>query len=45
MTVFYSLSLLHVMLEFPPNHETFAGISRELYALLQRQTRAQASSI
>ena len=44
MTVLYFLSLLHVMLEFPLNHQTFAGIGRELRALLQRQGRAAASS-
>jgi len=41
MTVLYFLSLLHVMLEFPLNHQTFAGIGRELYALLRGQARAQ----
>jgi hypothetical protein len=30
MTLLYSLSILHVMLEFPLNHQTFAGIFREL---------------
>lgn len=29
----YLLSVLHVMLEFPLNHYTFAGIGRELYAI------------
>jgi hypothetical protein len=29
----YFLSVLHVMLEFPLNHQTFAGIGKELYAL------------
>lgn len=29
----YFLSILHVMLEFPLNHYTFAGIGKELYAL------------
>lgn len=31
MTLLYSLSILHVMLEFPLNHQSFAGIARELY--------------
>lgn len=29
--VLYVLSVLHVMLEFPLNHQTFAGIAKELY--------------
>ena len=33
MAVLYLLSMLHVMLEFPLNHRTFAGIGRELYAM------------
>jgi len=33
MAVLYFISVLHVMLEFPLNHRTFAGIGRELYAL------------
>lgn len=33
MAALYFLSILHVMLEFPLNHRTFAGIGRELYAL------------
>lgn len=33
MTALYFLSILHVMLEFPLNYQTFAGIGRELYAL------------
>ncbi len=33
MLALYALSMLHVMLEFPLNHRTFAGIGRELYAL------------
>lgn len=33
MITLYFLSVLHVMLEFPLNHQTFAGIGRELYAL------------
>jgi hypothetical protein len=33
MLALYFLSVLHVMLEFPLNHYTFAGIGKELYAL------------
>jgi len=33
MAVLYFMSILHVMLEFPLDHRTFAGIGRELYAL------------
>lgn len=33
--VLYSLSVLHVMLELPLNHQSFAGIGRELVALLR----------
>jgi hypothetical protein len=33
MMALYLLSILHVMLEFPLNHRTLAGIGRELYAL------------
>ena len=32
--VLYSLSVLHVMLELPLNHQTFAGIGRELAKLM-----------
>ncbi len=32
MITLYFLSVLHVMLEFPLNHQTFAGIGRELRA-------------
>lgn len=35
MTVLYSLSILHVMLEFPLNHQTFAGIAREARSLMR----------
>src|SRR5207244_480970 len=35
MIVLYFLSVLHVMLEFPLNHYTFAGIGRELHALVR----------
>jgi hypothetical protein len=34
MTVLYSLSILHVMLEFPLNHQTFAAIAKESRALV-----------
>lgn len=33
MIALYFLSVLHVMLEFPLNHQTFAGIGKELHAL------------
>lgn len=33
MAVLYFMSILHVMLEFPLVHLTFAGIGKELYAL------------
>jgi hypothetical protein len=33
MAVLYFMSILHVMLEFPLNHLTFAGIGKELYAM------------
>ena len=33
MAILYFLSILHVMLEFPLNHRTFAGIGREFYAM------------
>jgi hypothetical protein len=32
MIALYFLSVLHVMLEFPLNQQTFAGIGRELHA-------------
>jgi hypothetical protein len=35
--VLYFLSVLHVMLEFPLNHQSFAGIGKELYALTMRR--------
>jgi hypothetical protein len=35
MIALYFLSVLHVMLEFPLNHRTFAGIGKELQALLR----------
>jgi len=33
MAVLYFMSILHVMLEFPLNHRTFAGIGKELRAV------------
>jgi hypothetical protein len=33
MAVLYFMSILHVMLEFPLDHRTFAGIGKELYTL------------
>jgi hypothetical protein len=33
MMALYFLSVLHVMLEFPLNHYTFAGIGKEIYAI------------
>ena len=38
MAALYLLSVLHVMLEFPLNHQTFAGIGKELTALIGRPT-------
>ena len=35
MSVLYILSVLHVLLEFPLNHRTFAGIGVELRALVK----------
>jgi hypothetical protein len=40
--VLYSLSVLHVMLELPLNHQSFAGIGRELHALLRPLSPAPA---
>jgi hypothetical protein len=37
MLVLFALSWLHVVLEFPLDHRTFAGIGRELGALVRRQ--------
>lgn len=39
LSVLYALSVLHVLLEFPLDHQTFAGIGRELRALVARSTR------
>ena len=36
MIALYFLSVLHVMLEFPLNHQTFAGIAKELTTLGKR---------
>jgi hypothetical protein len=36
MTALYFLSVLHVMLEFPLDHQTFAGIAKELSGLVMR---------
>lgn len=36
LSALYVLSLLHVLLEFPLNHQTFAGIGSELRAALGR---------
>lgn len=33
MAVLYFMSILHVMLEFPLDHRTIAGIGKELYAI------------
>ncbi|MGH9829978.1 MAG: hypothetical protein ACREDR_42745, partial [Blastocatellia bacterium] len=33
MTMLYFLSILHVMLEFPLNHQTFVGIGRQLLSV------------
>ena len=38
----YVLSVLHVLLEFPLNHQTFGGIGRELVALVMRRRLRQA---
>jgi hypothetical protein len=35
LSVLYVLSMLHVLLEFPLNHQTFAGIGTELRALVR----------
>jgi len=36
LSVLYALSVLHVLLEFPLNHQTFVGIGSELRALMVR---------
>ena len=35
LSVLYMLSVLHVLLEFPLDHQTFAGIGTELRALVR----------
>jgi hypothetical protein len=40
--ILYSLSVLHVMLELPLNHQSFVGIGRELAGLI-RPGRAEAA--
>jgi hypothetical protein len=40
----FLLSFLHVMLEFPLNHQSFIGIGRELYAMLARKPKAVAKT-
>ena len=35
MAVLYFMSILHVMLEFPLNHRTFAGIGREIRSVMK----------
>ncbi|MBV8368555.1 MAG: hypothetical protein JO036_06415 [Candidatus Eremiobacteraeota bacterium] len=42
--VLYFLSVLHVMLEFPLNHQSFAGIGRELSAMLRPARRESAAA-
>jgi hypothetical protein len=39
MSALYFLSILHVMLEFPLNYQTFTGIGRELYAMTRYRRR------
>ena len=42
--VLYFLSVLHVMLEFPLNHQSFVGIGRELRGLLTPAGRESAAA-
>jgi hypothetical protein len=42
--VLYFLSVLHVLLEFPLNHQSFVGIGRELRALLTPARRESAAA-
>ncbi|HEV7919392.1 MAG TPA: hypothetical protein VGR02_01235 [Thermoanaerobaculia bacterium] len=42
--VFYVLSLLHVMLEFPLNHQTFVGIAGALRPLVGRRRAMEAEA-
>lgn len=41
MAALYLLSILHVLLEFPLNHVTFAGIGREFYGMARRAGAAR----
>jgi hypothetical protein len=41
----YVLSVLHVMLEFPLNHQSFAGIAKELRALARPPLRPAARPV
>jgi hypothetical protein len=43
--VLYSLSVLHVMLELPLNHHSFAGIGRELGRLVSRTPPSAAAPL
>jgi hypothetical protein len=45
MSVLYSLSILHVMLEFPLNHQTFAAIAKEGRALISRHAQPVPQAI
>jgi hypothetical protein len=42
LSVLYVLSLLHVLLEFPLNHQTFVGIGSELRAFVVRTGSVRA---
>ncbi|MDB5092299.1 MAG: hypothetical protein JWO85_400 [Candidatus Eremiobacteraeota bacterium] len=44
MIALYFLSVLHVMLEFPLNHQTFAGIAKEAYALARGAPKPVSSA-
>ena len=45
MAILYFLSILHVMLEFPLNHLTFAGIGRELHAMARSRRQTAADQV
>ena len=45
MAILYFLSILHVMLEFPLNHLTFAGIGRELHAMARSRRLTGAEQV
>jgi hypothetical protein len=45
MTVLYSLSILHVMLEFPLNHQTFVAIAKESRMILSRHAQPAAQTL